>query len=125
MNNQQFLIIFIFLLFLLYFLKNRSLEYFDSDDYDDLLFTDYTKKFMSSKYLDHLPKHMRLNKTGGLMYISNSIPSEGGCYPVKCPPLVKDDLTPGCYNNQNLTCWKCNTHYVQNKHNFAKYKYNL
>lgn len=102
------------------FPKKMFKEGFKSESRDNMLFTAYNTKFVCSKWLDYLPKHMRLSRTGNPMYTSHVPPKEGPCYQVKCPLTIVDDITPSNpelidhydtirygTNNSNLTCWQC------------------
>lgn len=100
------------------YISYGQLEHFETDE--NMLFTAYNNKLnkmVCSKWMDFLPKHMRLNKGGGVMYTSNFPPSETLCHTVDCPSSIVDDITPNNwelidhYNQKpgrsNLTCWTC------------------
>jgi hypothetical protein len=92
-------------------------SYVKSYERPDLLLTDYYKRFVPSKTLDNLPKHMRIHHSGNPMYTSNKPPTlQENCQKIDCPPLVEDDITPNKFDhydpfpqksNSNLTCWGC------------------
>lgn len=113
MNYLNYFIIF-FGFLLLFLLLSRTHENFNNTKFDDLMFTDYKKDFTCSKWLDNLPKHVRLNNSGGIMYISHKPPYEcHNCRIIRCPTLIKDDITPNFidhynpqYKNHNMTCWQ-------------------
>lgn len=113
------LIIVLVFIYITYY-KNNNLEQFQTDE--NMLFTAYKDKLdgvVCSKWMDFLPKHMRINESGGVMYTSNFPPSETLCHTIKCPSSIVDDITPNNYelidhydskpNNNNLTCWSCHT----------------
>ncbi len=108
--------------------QGQTKEYFN--EFNDLFLTNYNKNFTCSRDLDKLPKHVRLNNSGGVMYVSHQPPldsyggdSQGGSSykQIECPPLMVDDITPmkrDHYNphrledrivrRNNMFCWqKC------------------
>lgn len=87
-----------------------------SFDTSGLLLTAYPKDITCSLCGDLQPKYVRLNNTGGVMYVSNKKPSESPCCrSVKCPPLMVDDLTPKRIDHYdpypisrwNMHCYRC------------------
>ena len=73
---------------------------------------------VSSKCLDNMPKHMRLDSTGNPMYISYRVPTDKGtnkCVNVECPALVGNDALyrrlsqfyPEIRKKMGLNCWQC------------------
>lgn len=95
-------------------------EHFKSESSDNMLYTAYNTTFVCSKWLDQLPKYMRLSRSGNPMYTSHTPPKEGNCWQVTCPPSIKDDITPSpaeldgrfdytIYDDRHpkLTCWMC------------------
>ena len=44
--------------------------------HSDFLFTAYNQKMVCSKWLDNLPKHMRISHSGSPMYTSHFPPSD-------------------------------------------------
>lgn len=110
----MYIVIFAIILIVLFILTQNTSNSVENFEFDDLLFTDYKKDFTCSKWLDRLPKHARLNNTGGIMYVSHKPPFETNCWPTRCPHLIKDDITPHSRdhfsnrsNSRNLTCWSC------------------
>lgn len=103
------IIMFILTIKILILTQNEGFE-------SDLMLTAYPEKLTCLLEGDMKPKHVRINNTGGIMYISNRKPSESSkCRSVKCPPLFVDDLTPAKldhYNpfpisRDNMFCHRC------------------
>jgi hypothetical protein len=59
--------------------------------------------FIPSEWMNSAPRHVRLSRAGGIMYVSNTPPSESCCENVQCPYFI-DKLTTLGDNNY---CWKC------------------
>lgn len=88
------IILFVIIIGLLYMCPRN--EPFESRDieFEDLLLTAYPKKFKCSDCFDKLPLHVRLSKSGGIMYTSYYPPTEANCRRVNCPVYLHNDLTP-------------------------------
>ena len=103
--------------------KSKGIEHFQ--DFDDFYFTAYKKDFTCSKWLDQLPKHYRLNHTGGVMNVSHNPPTESTCKKIRCPPNMVDDISLknpekvdhynpdhskipySYYGRRMMNCWEC------------------
>jgi hypothetical protein len=70
---------------------------------DTLLLTTYPKKFVCSKDQDEVPKHVRIGKTGGIMYTSYHPPTEANCRLVDCAIYLKNDLEARDISKYNPT----------------------
>lgn len=79
--------------------RKEYLEGFEGEDFDDLLFTAYSKKFTCSSCQDKLPLHVRINDAGGIMYTTYHKPTEATCKPVSCAKYLDTD------NNIKLIGW--------------------
>lgn len=92
---------------------------------DFTLFTAHPNYYTCRKELDNLPRHIRLNKAGGVMYISHNPPvgsNNGKCNIINCPEYLKspnsqiiDNIppnlrhrSPDLVKNNNGACWICN-----------------
>lgn len=124
MNLNLFLLP-LLLLLVIYFIKNHYIEkYFDVPyqygpynhnyaKYHDI-FMAHPVKQVKSKCYDKLTKHVKLNDSGGMMYISHKKPK---CHNnVECPKYVIDGINvlndahntnDMCIKNDtNVKCWK-------------------
>jgi len=67
------------------------------------LFTANPVHFIKSECMDSAPRHVRFNKNGGIVYVSNHSPTEGLCNSIKCPNQIDELATLGRDNH----CWMC------------------
>lgn len=82
---------------------------YDTDTVDkncNTLFTAHPNRLILADSYDQQMKHARLNKAGGVMYISYNKPTESPtCKVVSCPSNVNFPYPPN--RPDLLTCWQC------------------
>lgn len=79
----------VFIIIIILFLIYQQREHFD---------------MIPSYWIDDVPRHIRINHGGGIMYVSNLPPSESkNCKIIKCPhPMTYLDTL----GDDNI-CWQC------------------
>ena len=92
------LVIILFVMIMIMLIYNRfgNIENFTP-------FTSNPVRFIQSECMDSAPRHVRFNKNGGIMYVSNNQPTEGSCNSIKCPNQIDELATLGRDNH----CWMC------------------
>ena len=98
------IILFIFI-FILPNAINKKTEHYT-------LFRAHPNKFICSYFGDKALKHVVINDSGGVNWVSNNKPKN--CKEVACHPLMEDDYTPQDVDHpciypkyNNLVCWRC------------------
>lgn len=86
--------------------QTNYMDTYTQDTNPNTLFTAHPIKMICADSQDKKMKHARLNKQGGVMYISYNKPSESPtCKSTKCPVKVTFPYPPN--RPDLLTCWSC------------------
>lgn len=108
------LIIIVFILLtvlIIMYMSCKTYENFISHSYldtgitseDDLLLTANPVHLVPSSCIDDSIRHVKINKSGNIEYVSSNPPQESCCYQISCPDFVNVLTTLG----KNNICWQC------------------
>lgn len=120
-------------------ITNKFVKQNSKDRENFTLFTAHPINFVCASEFDKMPLHMRLNSSGGVMYVSHNPPTrEEGCKEVECLPNIPstnwDHKNNVSYNQSNRRtnylptnylhskliprsgkCWTCSNKNIKNK----------